>query len=304
MGKNRTGIFFAKNFLFPCAEKRRDAYFWKMDKRTPIGVFDSGYGGLTILRKVTALLPQYDFIYLGDNARAPYGTRSFETIYEYTWQCVKWFFDQGCPLVVLACNTASARALRTIQQKDLPLVAPEKRVLGIVRPTAEVVGKFSTSKKVGIMATKGTVKSESYPLEIKKFFPEISVTQEACPMWVPLVENNEYDGKGADFFVKKSIDHLLKQEPGLDTVILACTHYPLLLHKIREYMPADIRIISQGDLVAASLVNYLGRHPEMADCISKNGERHFFTTDDALDFNQQGSIFYGEEIRSEQVTLS
>lgn len=292
-----------KNKLFALKAKGL-FYFWSMDNNAPIGVFDSGYGGLTILRKLTARMPQYDFLYLGDNARAPYGSRSFETIYEYTLQAVRWFFAQGCPIVVLACNTASARALRSIQQLDLPTMAPDKRVLGIVRPTSEVVGKYSTSKSVGILATKGTVNSESYLLEIKKFFPDVKVSQEACPLWVPLVENNEYLGKGADYFIKKNIDNLLKKDPHIDTVILACTHYPLLLGKIKYYMPADIRIITQGELVTDSFLKYLDRHPEVNAKISRNGARQFFTTDDPNGFEEMATIFYGEALQATQINLS
>jgi glutamate racemase len=269
-----------------------------------IGVFDSGYGGLTVLKEITAKLPQYNYIYLGDNARAPYGSRSFETVYHYTLQCVKWFFEQGCPLVILACNTASAKALRTIQQNDLPKIAPEKRVLGIVRPTSEVIGQYSKTKSVGVLATNGTVQSQSYEIEIKKFFPDITVTQEACPMWVPLVENNEYENHGADFFIKKNINNLFHKEKNIDTVLLACTHYPLLIKKITEYMPVDIKLISQGEIVANSLADYLFRHPEMEIQLSKNNERKFFTTDLVEDFNNHGKIFFGEEVHSTHLELS
>src|SRR5215210_5286321 len=211
----------------------------------PIGVFDSGYGGLTVLKELVAKLPQYDYLYLGDNARAPYGSRSFETVYQYTLQCVKWFFKQGCPLVILACNTASAKALRSIQQNDLPKIAPEKRVLGVIRPTAEIIGDLSKTKSIGILGTTGTVQSESYPLEIKKFFPEVNVFQQACTMWVPLVENNEYTSQGADFFIEKDINKLMSQSNEIDTILLACTHYPLLINKIREHVPSPVNIISQ-----------------------------------------------------------
>ncbi|QES90757.1 glutamate racemase [Rhizosphaericola mali] len=275
-----------------------------MEKKSPIGVFDSGYGGLTILRKLTSIMPSHDFLYLGDNARAPYGTRSFETIYKYTFQAVKWFFEQGCPLVVLACNTASAKALRTIQQNDLPTLGADKRVLGIVRPTSEVVGDYSNSKKIGILATKGTVKSESYKIEINKFFPDVEVFQEYCPMWVPLVENNEFDGAGADYFVKKGIDQLLKQDKNIDTILLACTHYPLLWEKIRKYTPIDVKLIAQGNLVAESLVKYLHRHNDINDKISKNGARTFFTTDDAQNFEEQANIFYGSSIEAQHVEMN
>lgn len=270
----------------------------------PIGVFDSGYGGLTILRKLTAQMPSHDFIYLGDNARAPYGTRSFETIYKYTLQAVKWFFEQGCPLVVLACNTASAKALRTIQQHDLPNIDPSRRVLGIVRPTSEVIGNFTETRKVGVMATKGTVRSESYKIEINKSFPDIEVIQEYCPMWVPLVENNEFDSPGADYFVKKHIRELLKRDEHIDAVLLACTHYPLLMEKIREYMPVSIKIIEQGNIVTSSLINYLDRHPDMDERITKNGHRSFFTTDDPDIFKEQATIFYGQSIDAHKVEMA
>jgi glutamate racemase len=268
-----------------------------------IGVFDSGYGGLTILKEIVAKLPQYDYIYLGDNARAPYGNRSFTTVYHYTLQCVEWFFKQGCPLVILACNTASAKALRTIQQHDLQTIAPDKRVLGVIRPTTELIGQYTKSKKVGILATNGTVQSQSYVIEIKKFYPELQVIQEACPMWVPLVENNEFDGHGTDYFIKKHIHQLLKREPRIDAILLACTHYPLLLKKITEYTPVDIRILAQGEIVAISLADYLRRHPEMQTRLSKNGSRTFYTTDSTEDFDNHAAIFYGKPIQSKHVDL-
>jgi glutamate racemase len=274
-----------------------------MSEKIPIGVFDSGYGGLTVLREIINKLPQYDYIYLGDNARSPYGHRSFETVYHYTLQCIKWFFDQGCPLVVLACNTASAKALRTIQQKDLPNIDPEKRVLGVIRPTTEVIGKYTDTNHIGILATAGTVISKSYTIEIGKFFPGIQVFQQACPMWVPLVENDEYDTHGADFFVKKYINQLLDQSPAIDTILLACTHYPLLHDKIREYTPADIKIISQGEIVANSFADYLIRHPEIERKLSLGGERHFFTTDSTDDFDRHAANFYGAEVSSTHVDM-
>ncbi|PZP52405.1 MAG: glutamate racemase [Pseudopedobacter saltans] len=272
-------------------------------QQNPIGVFDSGYGGLTILRKLTAQMPSHDFIYLGDNARAPYGTRSFETIYKYTLQAVKWFFEQGCPLVVLACNTASAKALRTIQQNDLPNIDPSKRVLGIVRPTSEVIGDFTETRKVGVMATKGTVLSESYKIEINKSFPDIEVFQEYCPMWVPLVENNEFASPGADYFIKKHIKDLLKKDAHIDTVLLACTHYPLLMQKIKEYMPVSINIVEQGNIVTESLVRYLSRHTDMNDRITKGAHRSFFTTDDPHNFSEQAAIFYGQRVQAGKVDM-
>lgn len=274
-----------------------------MQKFSPIGIFDSGYGGLTVMKEITALLPEYDYIYLGDNARAPYGTRSFETVYRYTLDAVKWFFLQNCPLVILACNTASAKALRQIQQIDLPHIDPQKRVLGIVRPTSEVIGKFTNTEKVGIMATEGTVYSNSYPLEIKKFFPSLKVVQEPCPMWVPLIENNEQEESGADYFVKKYINSLLKKDKKIDTVLLACTHYPLLKNKIEEFMPVGVSVISQGKIVAESLQDYLKRHSEIKEKISKSNIRKFYTTDDSNKFDSRASMFYGQFVQSEQINL-
>ena len=270
----------------------------------PIGVFDSGYGGLTILKALQKQLPQYDYIYLGDNARAPYGTRSFETVYEYTLEAVKWFFDQGCELVILACNTASAKALRNIQQLDLPTLAPNKRVLGVIRPSSEVLGNYSVSKQVGIMGTTGTVQSESYLIEMAKFFPEVKVFQQACPMWVPIIENGEFDSEGADFFVKKYLDQLFSQSKQIDAVLLACTHYPLLEAKIKAYAPKGVKIISQGDIVAQSLALYLENHPEIAQKCSKNGQISFFTTDNEQVFEQQGSLFFGQKIAAKHTDLA
>jgi glutamate racemase len=274
-----------------------------MHKANPIGVFDSGYGGLTVLKEIVNKLPQYDYLYLGDNARAPYGNRSFETVYHYTLQCVEWFFAQGCSLVILACNTASAKALRTIQQNDLPRIAPGKRVLGVIRPTAEIIGTFSETKSVGVLATNGTVLSESYPMETAKFFPELKVYQEACPMWVPLVESNEHNSRGANFFVKKNLANLFGKGENIDVVLLACTHYPLLKEKIEEYLPAGVKLISQGEIVAESLAEYLKRHPEIESQCSKNGRRQFYTTDSADDFDNHAGIFYNEPISSRHVDL-
>lgn len=270
----------------------------------PIGVFDSGYGGLTVLKAITEALPQYDYLYLGDNARAPYGPRSFDTIYQYTQQCVEWFFNQGCSLVILACNTASAKALRTIQQIDLPKLAPEKRVLGVIRPTAEVIGELTKTNQVGILGTIGTVQSQSYPIEIQKFFPQLQVHQQACPMWVPLVENNDYTGQGADYFIKKDLTELLSQSPSIDTLVLACTHYPLLIDKIKAFLPQDIQVVSQGQIVADSLANYLKRHPQLAEHCTQNGKTHFFTTGATNNFDEKGSIFYGKSIKSTHLDLS
>jgi glutamate racemase len=274
-----------------------------MQQQQPIGIFDSGYGGLTILKEIVAKLPGYDYIYLGDNARAPYGNRSFDTVYHYTLQCVKWFFQQGCPLVILACNTASAKALRTIQQRDLPTIAPDKRVLGVIRPTSEIIGQYSTGKSVGVLATNGTVQSQSYVIEINKFFPDVHVTQQACPMWVPLVENNEHTGHGADFFVKKYIHDLLVKRPDVDTVLLACTHYPLMRKKIEEYMPLDVTIVSQGEIVANSLADYLQRHPDMEQRLSRQGHQQFYTTDSTEDFNRQAAVFFGKQVVAAHVDL-
>ncbi|MBP1650456.1 MAG: glutamate racemase [Bacteroidetes bacterium] len=268
-------------------------------KTGPIGVFDSGYGGLTVLKEIITSLPQYDYIYLGDNARAPYGNRGFETIHTYTLECVQHLFDMGCPLVVLACNTASAKALRTIQQKDLPNIAPDRRVLGVIRPTTEMVGTLTQTGEVGILATKGTVSSESYPIEIKKFFPHVKVHQLACPMWVPLIENGEADSEGADYFVKKYLDQILTDAPDIDTLVLACTHYPILTRKIRQFLPAGITLLSQGKIVAHSLKDYLVRHPEMETRLSKNGSRRFFTTDDPVIFEKLTNIFFGETVKTE-----
>ena len=269
----------------------------------PIGVFDSGYGGLTVLREIVRKLPRYDYIYLGDNARTPYGTRSFDTVYHYTLECVRHLFDRGCRLVILACNTASAKALRNIQQLDLPTLAPDRRVLGVIRPTTEVIGNYSKMGHVGILATRGTVTSESYRVEIKKFFPGLHVFQEACPMWVPLVENGEYDSPGADYFVEQHISRLLAQSPDIDTLLLACTHYPLLLDKIREFAPAHATILSQGGIVADSLANYLIRHPVLDAHCSKQGQRTFLTTDSIEDFDRQATVFYGEPVQSEHLAL-
>lgn len=267
----------------------------------PIGVFDSGYGGLTVLRSIVESLPQYDYCYLGDNARAPYGNRSFETVYQYTLECVEWLFEQGCPLVVLACNTASAKALRSIQQNDLARLGAEKRVLGVIRPTTEVIGKFSKSGEVGILATKGTVSSGSYPIEIEKFYPEVKVYQEACPMWVPLIENGEYESPGADYFIQKDLARLLGHSPEIDTILLACTHYPLMENKIRQFLPPGTELLTQGKIVAASLDNYLERHPEIEGRLSREGRRSFFTTDSAADFESMASIFFGQSVNAQHL---
>jgi glutamate racemase len=277
-------------------------YFYGMTGK-PIGVFDSGYGGLTILKELVNKLPQYDYLYLGDNARAPYGTRSFDAVYEYTLQCVKWFFKQGCPLVILACNTASAKALRTIQQKDLSALDPEKRVLGVIRPTAEVIGNFSKTNTIGVLGTNGTVQSESYLIEIEKFFPGVKVFQQSCPLWVPLVESNEFTNEGADYFIKKDIDKLMSQSKEIDTILLACTHYPLLLNKIKEFAPQGMKIISQGEIIAESLKDYLHRHREIEEKCSKNASVELYTTDSAEDFDKHSAGFFGKSLISRHLTL-
>lgn len=274
-----------------------------MSNSSPIGVFDSGYGGLTVLKEIVSLLPSYDYVYLGDNARAPYGTRSFETVYHYTLQCVEWLMERGCPLIILACNTASAKALRTIQQNDLPKYNDHRRVLGVIRPTAEIAGDHTRTNQIGILGTNGTVESRSYPLEIGKFFPDVNVFQQACPIWVPLVENYEYESPGADYFIKKDIDALLSKAPELDTVLLACTHYPLLEEKIKKYLPKNVELISQGKIVAASLESYLSRHPEVEEKCSKNGEIQFYTTDSEKDFDKHSAIFFGKPVVSKHIDL-
>lgn len=272
-------------------------------KQGPIGVFDSGYGGLTVLKEIVKTLPQYDYIYLGDNSRAPYGNRSFETVYHYTLECVQHLFNMGCHLVVLACNTASAKALRTIQQNDLPKIDPERRVLGIIRPTTEIVGKQTRSRQVGIFGTSGTVNSQSYPIEIEKFFPDVTVYQQACPMWVPLVENDEYNSEGADFFIRKYVRQLMVQSADIDTIVLGCTHYPLLAGKLQQYLPPGVQLLSQGSIAAAGLKDYLQRHPEMAKKCSTGGTREFFTTDDTETFDRQAGIFFETPVKSRHLSL-
>ena len=272
-------------------------------KPGPIGIFDSGYGGLTILREIRQRLPQFDYMYLGDNARAPYGNRSFEIVYEFTLQAVKYLFEQGCHLVILACNTASAKALRTIQQHDLPVIAPDRRVLGVIRPTVEQLGNLSHNGNIGLFATQGTITSQSYDMEIAKLFPNFKLTGVACPMWVPLIENNEADRPGADYFVKQEIDRLLEKSPEVDTVILGCTHYPILYKKIRHYLPDNIKIISQGQIVAESLADYLKRHPEIESICSKNGTSTFLTTEQPEKFAEMATLFLGNEIKAHKITF-
>lgn len=269
----------------------------------PIGVFDSGYGGLTILDKIREQLPQYNYIYLGDNARTPYGTRSFEVVYQFTLQAVKKLFELGCPLVILACNTASAKALRSIQQIDLPHLAPANRVLGVIRPTVEAIGEITRSRHVGVLATAGTILSRSYPLEIKKLYPDVVVTGMPCPMWVPLVENQEYASEGADYFVRKYIDALLEQDPLIDTLILGCTHYPLLMEKIRRYTPAHVRIVAQGEYVAARLKDYLSRHDEIRIRCTVGGTCRFLTTESEDKFRESATVFLQQQVEVSRVVL-
>ena len=269
----------------------------------PIGIFDSGYGGLTILHGIRQLLPEYDYLYLGDNARAPYGPRSFDVVYEFTRQAVLKLFEMGCHLVILGCNTASAKALRTIQQNDLPQIDAERRVLGIIRPTAEVIGDLTSSRHVGVLATEGTIKSESYVLEIHKLFPDIKVSGVACPFWVPLVEYNEADSPGADYFVKKRIDEIMRKDSDIDTIILGCTHYPLLMPKILKYLPAGVRVVPQGEYVAESLKSYLERHPNIEAKCSKGAGVHYLTTENPNKFKEQAQIFLHEPVEVENITL-
>ncbi|MDR0769529.1 MAG: glutamate racemase [Dysgonamonadaceae bacterium] len=274
-----------------------------MECKTPIGIFDSGYGGLTILEQIRKRLPQYDYIYAGDNARSPYGSHSYEIIYECTLQAVKWFFRRGCRLVILACNTASAKALRTIQQKDLPVIDPERRILGVIRPTVESLNKITRSTHIGILGTQGTIASRSYPIEIEKLFPHMTVESEACPMWVSLVENNEHDKQGADYFIKQHLENILKKDILIDTLVLACTHYPLLEKKIRKHLSGEIRLVYQGQLVAESLENYLRRHPEIALKCSKGGSCRFYTTEVEEKFASMASVFLKEKIETERINF-
>jgi len=269
----------------------------------PIGVFDSGYGGLSILREIRRRLPGYDYLYLGDNARAPYGPRSFDVVYRFTLEAVNYLFSQGCPLVILACNTASAKALRTIQQEDLPLIDPSRRVLGVIRPTVEKVGQLSSNGVVGVMGTNGTVRSKSYDMEIAKLYPDFVTVSQACPMLVPIVENEEAEGDGADYFVKKYVDSLFSKNPAVDTVLLACTHYPLLYDKIRRYVPEKAKVVKQGEIVAESLADYLKRHPEMASRCTKGGASFYRTTESPEAFTKLARIFLGEPVEVSHVDL-
>ena len=273
------------------------------DAPGPRGVFDSGYGGLTIYSEIKKLMPEYDYLYLGDNARAPYGTRSFDVVYEFTRQAVEFLFKQGCHLVILACNTASAKALRNIQQLDLPAIDPSRRVLGIIRPTVESVGYITKSRHVGVLATEGTIKSMSYPLEIKKLFPDIEVVGKACPMWASLVEADEHLTPGADYFVKRDVEALLARDPRIDTVILGCTHYPLLYEKVRSFVPDGVNVLTQGQAVAASLKDYLSRHTDIKTLCTKGGETKFYTTESAEKFRQHASRFLNAPVRAERISL-
>lgn len=269
----------------------------------PIGVFDSGYGGLTILHGIRQRLPQYDYIYLGDNARAPYGSRSFDVVYQFTRQAVLKLFDLGCHLVILGCNTASAKALRTIQQNDLPAIDPHRRVLGVIRPTAEVIGTITQTRHVGLLATEGTVRSESYTMEIQKLWPDIHVTGVACPLWVPIIENNEADSPGADYFVGKRINHIMRLDPQIDTLILGCTHYPILLPMITKHVPRGVRVMAQGEYVASSLADYLQRHPEMEASCTHQGTVTYYTTENADKFRENARIFLPEGINVQHLDL-
>lgn len=270
---------------------------------TPIALFDSGYGGLTVLDRIRNLLPQYDYIYLGDNARNPYGSRSFDIVYQYTLQAVKRLFDFNSPLVILACNTASAKALRTIQQNDLPHIDTSKRVLGVIRPSVEAIGLYTHTKSVGVLGTQGTVDSLSYPIEIAKLWPDLKVYQQACPMWVPLVENSEFDKPGADYFVKKYIDELMSQSPDIDAIILGCTHYPLLANKIKQYLPQNVKLLSQGDIVASSLKDYLSRHTDIESRLTKNGSVKFYTTENPSKFGNTARIFFNGQLTVEHLSI-
>jgi glutamate racemase len=270
---------------------------------SPIGIFDSGYGGLTILSDLKKRLPDYDYLYLGDNARAPYGPRSFDVVYQFTLEAVKFLFDQGCELVILACNTASAKALRTIQQNDLPTLAPNKRVLGVIRPTSEVIGNYSENKHVGILATEGTIKSDSYRLEIAKFFPQLEISQKSCPIWVPLIENQLHEEEGGKWFIRRDIERLFKKDSNIDTLLLGCTHYPLVASIVRDIVGSGVKVLTQGEIVADSLKAYLDRHSSMDNRCSKHGTISYLTTETAEDFDKRASKFLKEPIRSKHVVL-
>lgn len=274
-----------------------------MNTYKPIGVFDSGFGGLTVLKEIVEALPQYDYVYIGDNARTPYGNRSFETVYKYTLEAVKTFFELGCELVIIACNTASAKALRTIQQNDLPKLAPNKRVLGVIRPSVEEIGTYSKTRHIGVLGTPGTINSMSYVIEINKYFPDIEVVQEACPIWVPLIENNQFDNPGGDFFIQHHVDQLLSKDAQIDTIILGCTHYPIIQDQIQAKIPNSITLLSQGKLVADKLQDYFSRHPEMERNCSKGGKIDYYTTDNTTIFDERATLFIGKEIKSKSISL-
>ena len=264
-----------------------------MNKYAPIGIFDSGYGGLTVFQEVQKALPEYDYIYLGDNARAPYGNRSFDVVYEFTLEAVKFLLDQGCPLVILACNTASAKALRTIQQQDLPNIDPNKRVLGVIRPSTEEIGALSQTRHVGVLGTTGTIQSESYLIELKKFAPDVQVSQHACPMWVPLIENEKYDHSAGIQFIEEDVRALLEKDALIDTIILACTHYPVIKDKIQEIAGKHIQVVSQGPIVADKLGQYLVAHPEMEGKLTKNASQVFYSSESEIVFNEKAARFLG-----------
>lgn len=272
-----------------------------MNEKGPIGVFDSGYGGLTVLKEIVSRLPEYDYLYLGDNARAPYGTRSFDVVYEYTLQAVKELFDRGCSLVILACNTASAKALRTIQQQDLPSLAPEKRVLGVIRPSTEMIGQWTQTGHIGVLATEGTVRSESYKIELQKFAPECTVVQHACPMWVPIIENNRQESEAGKLFIREDIEALLSKDPLIDTIVLGCTHYPLVEPYVRSILPSHVNVITQGALVAERLEDYLERHGEIRSKCSIGGTIHFLTSENKEVFDAQAKQFLSMDVRSEHI---
>lgn len=269
----------------------------------PIGIFDSGFGGLTVFRSIKERLPQYDYLYLGDNARAPYGNRALDVVYKYTLECVEWMFEQGCPLIILACNTASAKALRQMQQEYLPRMQAEKRVLGVIRPTSEIIGEYTQTGKVGILATKGTVSSAAYPDDIHLHYPNIKVYQHACPLWVPMIEHGEHKTERIDDYIKEDVEKLLKQSPEIDTVLLGCTHYPLVAEKVRAYLPDHVTLLSQGDIVAESLEDYLKRNTFIEQQISRNETMRFYTTDATEIFNEHATEFFGQEVSSEQVVI-
>ncbi len=278
-------------------------YFWNMSVKGPIGVFDSGYGGLTVLKEIREKLPEYDFLYLGDNARAPYGSRSFDVIYEYTWQAVQALFDRDCSLVILACNTASAKALRSIQRIKLPELYPDRRVLGVIRPSTEELDKHTKTKHVGVLGTDGTIRSNSYQIELGKFAPDLVVNQHSCPMWVPLIENNQFDTPGGVYFIQSDLVSILEKDPKIDTILLACTHYPILMEQLQRLLPTHIEVLAQGKIVAESLADYLERHPEMEEQCSKGGTVRYLTTENAKDFSEKASLLMNDQIEAEHLTL-